>query len=660
MTPSAPFATRVPPRAGNPRFVLRGLDGLRAVAVVLVVVYHLWPTSLPGGLIGVDLFFVISGYLITALLLREAAYTDRMHLPQFWMRRLRRLVPAMVACVLACTSIAFLVGGDVTVQLNRQVLGALTYTSNWTSIAAGNDYFRDTSPELLTNFWSLGVEEQFYLAWPVVLVLACMLLATWSRRRLVPLVLSVLSSLAMLVLFWATGDVSRVYYGLDTHAFGLMLGAALALLIPWSMYPPLPGLRVHAVEAAYSGGRNAGRILLGWASLVLLPLLARALDDAHPGLLFPWGLLAASLLGLGVIQALLPDVRGAGAEGLRRLLSWAPLTWIGKRSYGLYLWHWPIMVLLRAAAPGLGTTVRGCLVLVLTVAVAAVSYRWLENPVRRLGFLGALRAFAGNFRLRGARRWTAAGAVLLLVLGGTGTALACVRAPQMTEAEQVVAEGEAALQNEPTPSSTPTPTASGPSASASPSAPSGYQPSPDGRDVTIVGDSVTLASAAALQRHLPGTSIDAQVSRNVQAGLGVLQQKQSAGQLGRIVVVSLSTNSEMTQQSIDALTDLAEQGEPREIVLVTGEAPADKTWVSPSNDAIRAAAAKNPELVVADWQKAIQGHTDLLVSDGVHPQPQGQEIYASTVADAVASAKKDLQKRTAAGASATATAAAAG
>ena len=185
-----PFSTPVPPQAGDPRFVLRGLDGLRALAVIGVVVFHLWPQALPGGLIGVDLFFVISGYLITALLLREAAYTRKMHLPQFWMRRLRRLVPAMVLCVLVCSCLAWLVGGDAAVQLRRQVLGALTYTANWTNIAAGNGYFRDTNPEVFTNFWSLGVEEQFYLAWPVLLVLTCLLADTWRRRRLVPAALA--------------------------------------------------------------------------------------------------------------------------------------------------------------------------------------------------------------------------------------------------------------------------------------------------------------------------------------------------------------------------------------------------------------------------------------------------------------------------------------
>ncbi|MCP3425048.1 acyltransferase [Rothia sp. AR01] len=394
---ATPFGTAVSPRDGDRRFVLRGLDGLRALAVAGVVVFHLWPGLLPGGLIGVDVFFVISGYLITALLLREAAYTDRMRLPQFWMRRLRRLVPAMLVCVATCAGLAALIGGDVLAGMPRQLLSALTYTTNWAGIAAEHDYFQQTSPELFTNFWSIAVEEQFYLLWPVLLVLACMLLATWRARRRVPLALGGLSVLAMAGVLWATGDATRVYYGLDTHAFGLMAGAALALAVPWSMYPrrDAGGERSPGVPRR-SGALNAARIVLGWVSLAMLLPTALLLTEAQPRVLFPGGLLAASLLALGVVQCLLPDVRGTGAEGLRRLLSLRPLAWVGARSYGIYLWHWPLWVLAHYAAPGADAGVRGGVVLALTVGVAAASYRWVENPVRRLGFGGAVGALLGG------------------------------------------------------------------------------------------------------------------------------------------------------------------------------------------------------------------------------------------------------------------------
>ena len=638
MSSPTPFASSVPPEAAESKFVLRGLDGLRAIAVAAVIVYHLWPGALPGGLVGVDLFFVISGYLITALLLKEAAFTDRMRLPQFWMRRLRRLVPAMVLCVVVCTSLALLVGGDVLVEMPRQVFGALTYTSNWTNIAAGNDYFAQTNPELYTNFWSLALEEQFYLAWPVILVVTCMLVSTWRRRRVVPMVLGVGSIVAMLVWNAVEGSTTRGYYGLDTHAFGLMLGAVLALAIPWSMYPPRPGVKVWALDRGFRPGLNIVRILAGWLSLLLLPFLCLTLNEANPSLLAPWGLLAASILGIGCIQALLPDVRGTGAEGLRRLLSLAPLAWLGKRSYGIYLWHWPLMALAHYGAPEVPGPLRNLGVLFVTVVIAAVSYRWLEQPVRRLGFGGALARLGGAVTRAGRPRWIAVGSVSLGLLAVGGTVVACLHAPQQTQAESVVAEGESALSSSPTPSASPSETASGPQP---------YHPTPGGQDVTMIGDSVTLASAEALQDKLPGISIDAAVSRNVSEGIDLARQRSEDGTLGRVVVISLSTNAAMTSHDVDQLVKIAESGEVREVVLVTGQAPPTLDWVSTSNNTIREATGANDKLVLADWAKASDGKRDLLVSDGVHPQAAGQDLYATTVADAVDHAKQKLEKATA-------------
>ena len=155
------FTSSVRPDEANRRYILPGLDGLRAIAVLLVMVYHFWPTVLPGGMIGVDIFFVISGFLITSLLLREGALTGKIALGSFWIRRARRLLPAITLLILVMGPVSLLIGGDIQVNLGRQLAGAATFSSNWISIFAGNDYFTQTSPELFTNFWSLAVEEQF-------------------------------------------------------------------------------------------------------------------------------------------------------------------------------------------------------------------------------------------------------------------------------------------------------------------------------------------------------------------------------------------------------------------------------------------------------------------------------------------------------------------
>jgi hypothetical protein len=220
---------------------ISGLDGLRALAVVAVIVFHLFPAALPGGYIGVDLFFVISGFLITTLLIAEHARSGKVRLGKFWLRRARRLLPALFVTILVIGSVIFFVRGDIAVGIGRQIFGAATFSSNWMEIAAGTDYFSSSIPHLFLNFWSLGVEEQFYLVWPVV----ALLIVAGIKRPKIGMVLALLFALAsggwMAYAYAHGASTTRVYYGTDTHFFGLMIGAFLAF---WArVYAPNKALR---------------------------------------------------------------------------------------------------------------------------------------------------------------------------------------------------------------------------------------------------------------------------------------------------------------------------------------------------------------------------------------------------------------------------------
>src|SRR6478735_10279702 len=415
-----------------PRFA--GLDGLRAVVVGLVVIYHLFPGSpLAGGFVGVDVFFVISGFLITALLLREKDASGRIDLADFWRRRARRLLPALSLVVMSCATVAWLIGGDLLVRLGEQVLGAATFSYNWTSIAGGTGYFADATPELFRNVWSLAVEEQFYVLWPLLLPLFLLLpRARW--RAAVALALGALSAGGMAVLVATGADLTRAYFGTDSHAFGILLGVALAFLLQrpltsppeWMLRPRLRrGLTVAGAAAA-----------VGLVGVAMIPTSDTAAT-------FPGALLAASALTAVVIVASVwPGSRIGPA------LDNAPLTWIGARSYGLYLWHWPILVLLLASANATGTEVPawiGVAALALTLVVAELSYRFVETPIRRRGFrataAGLGRRLTGTPTARfGA---IAAVAVAAAMLGGTSAAIAV--APDTTSGEAAVAAGAHAL-----------------------------------------------------------------------------------------------------------------------------------------------------------------------------------------------------------------------
>ncbi|HIY67639.1 MAG TPA: acyltransferase, partial [Candidatus Agrococcus pullicola] len=414
---------------------IAGLDGLRAIAVGLVLVYHLFPGLLQGGFIGVDVFFVISGFLITTLLLREHAKTGRIALGSFWRRRARRLLPAIVLVVLTCGALAAIVGGDTLVDIGRQVLGSLTFSYNWLSIASGSSYFDQTAPELFRNFWSLAVEEQFYIVWPLLFIV-CMVAGgrAVTRERtpkvdgrlvlgLASLVIGVASVAWMLVLYPGTGDATRVYFGTDTHAFGLVMGSALAC----SLFnaPVLKGARTRASIAA-----------LGIVSVVTLVVLSAIIDD-YQSWTYPWGLLLASTASAGVILAVMLWPR------LGKLLDSEPLRWIGVRSYGIYLWHWPFVVLTAEALRGsLATPLIGMLVLGGTLVVAHISHRWIEQPFRQHGF----RVIARHTRLswvgasRSRRRTmllTAYGLITALLLG-TGI----INDPGVTQSARGISDGQ--------------------------------------------------------------------------------------------------------------------------------------------------------------------------------------------------------------------------
>ena len=614
------------PRRGR----IGGLDGLRAVAVALVLVYHLVPGVLPGGMVGVDAFFVISGFLITSLLVVERRRTGVIDLRRFWTRRLRRIVPALVAAVAAVVAMAACLGGDVLLAVRRQVLGSILLVYNWVEIAGGSSYFDQTQPLLLTNVWSLAVEEQFYLVWPLVIIAFLSRGASRRRTRLgavLALGLAAVSAAWALRLMRDGASPTRVYMGTDTHAFGLMMGAALAL---WHGRAT-EGLTLSPQPARLRRLRGA----LGWVGLVGLLVLARVASEGatgQPGDLGPVpALIAASACTLAVVQALTGEVALAAgpARWLLRLLDTRPLRWVGSRSYGLYLWHWPLGVLaFYAIPPTISPWVTALGVLGLTLWLTELSYTYIETPVRRHGLVGWLRR---SVQLRPRQ---------LVPLGGGLTALALLvglgvsSQPNQTAAQQAIAAGGEYLTVS---STTPPPTSDPDAETAEPTAEESASPF-TGAEVTVVGDSVTVAAAPSLEASLPGVAVDAEVSRSVYAAQSVLETADAAG-ARPCVVVSLATNGPVETSQLDSILEYL--GSTRKLVLVTGYGPARTTWIPEADETIRAFAAAHPDQVaVADWEAAISAHPELLYDDQIHPLPEGGDLYAQTVANAIATLRR--------------------
>lgn len=615
------FMTSVtPPRSA--RFA--GLDGLRAIAVALVLAYHLFPQWLfAGGFVGVDVFFVLSGFLITSLLLAERARTGRIRLVGFWKRRARRLLPALALVVTVCASAAWLVGGDVLARMGTQILGAATFSYNWMALGTGSAYFSAASPELFRNLWSLAVEEQFYVLWPLVLPLFLLIPSRWVRAG-VAAVAAGGSAWWMAHLVTADGAVTRAYFGTDAHAFGLLLGVALAFVLPAVRSDPPAWMRHRAWRLA---GLPVGVAAL--TGIIAIAMRPAGTDAAT----FPGALVAASIATLvAIVAGVWPG------SWFGRVLDIPPLRWIGDRSYGLYLWHWPILVLVTAetGGPQNGVPVSaGAAALVLTIVASEASYRVVEMPVRRYGFRGALARVRGALRAGPASRFAAVTAVAgaLLVTGGTTAAIAS--APRETAAESAVQAGIDALrERDATPSPTPTP----PGATPTPTpAPEETAPAITGEHITAIGDSVMLASASALMERFPGIAVDASVSRSMYAGPGILEQLAASGQLRECVVVALGTNGPIERETLQRLHEIV--GSERDLVLVNAHAPRD--WIPGVNEQLAAFAGARTGVVVADWTGAITPHEDLLAGDRIHPGDAGGRVFAQAVADAIADARTE-------------------
>lgn len=577
----------------SPLRPIAGLDGLRAIAVAAVILFHLAPGALPGGYLGVDIFFVISGFLITGLLLREREVFGRIRLGTFWLRRARRLLPALGVLVLVCGTAALVIGGDSLVHLGRQILGAASFSSNWVAITAGQSYFDSTTPELFRNLWSLAVEEQFYLVWPVI-ILGVALLPSRRIRASIVTMMAIASALAMGLLFVPGADVTRVYYGTDTHSFGLAIGAVLAVL----SFSPLS-----------SHGQPARRALpIAGAIALAVVITATALLGAEVTFAYRGGLVLVALLTALAIA-------GATATGswLGRVLEVGALRWIGRRSYGLYLWHWPVFVLVLAALPGVNRTgaaewILGGIALVITVAAATLSYRYIEQPIRRNGFRASAARWFGSRRIAS----VIASIVVLGMLGATVTAV--VHDPGEGAAQSVIEKGDQALRPAPT-------------TSASPLAPV----LPGGDQIDAIGDSVMLASAPELQAVFPGISIDAVVSRQASAAPAIVQSMVDRKLLRPTLLIGLGTNGPVDPGILTRLLGIVGPG--HQIVMINVQAP--RAWVDTVNSELTTFAQHYRSVELANWKDAIAGKLDLLARDQIHPGARGGLVYVQAVTEAL-------------------------
>ncbi|MEC0206517.1 acyltransferase family protein [Paenibacillus lautus] len=378
-----------------------GLDGLRALALIGVMGYH-WNFGFAGGgFLGVSLFFVLSGYLITDILASQWHHQRRIDLKDFWIRRFRRLLPAMLLMLFFLVVWVTLFDRSRLATLRSEVLGAVTYISNWQFIFQQQSYFESFGPPSpLGHFWSLAVEEQFYLLWPLIMLAVLKLFPRRGQLFTFIAAGAAISALTMAVIYQPGDDPSRVYYGTDTRAFGLLIGAGLAVVWPsWK-------LSTHVSRAT----RRRLNVTGATAMLIILSMMWQV--DRYDSFLYQGGMFLFSLAA-----AVLVAVLAHPGASISRLLSWKPLLWIGVRSYGIYLWHYPVMIL-TSPASGAGdlSLPQVALQIAVSVLLAALSWKYVEEPIRH-GGLKKLWFKARSIRRRSIslRGWVVSISSLMLI-----------------------------------------------------------------------------------------------------------------------------------------------------------------------------------------------------------------------------------------------------
>jgi peptidoglycan/LPS O-acetylase OafA/YrhL len=588
---------------------LPGLDGIRAIAVLAVIAYHLNFGWAPGGLLGVQVFFVLSGYLITDLLVSEHRRTGGIGLARFWVRRARRLFPALFVMMFVVVAVATLFDRGQLSALRSDTLPGIFYMSNWWFIFQHVSYFAKFGPPSpFGHLWSLAIEEQFYLLWPLVVLAGFRWVRTTRVRILITLGLAAASALEMAILYTPGGDPTRVYDGTDTRAFALLIGAALALVLPRNRRfgPITPNAR--RMLNLVGGASLAGIFVMFWGT------------NQYQTFLYTGGMVL-----LSVLTALVIAITVHPGAGLRRLLGVEPLRWIGERSYGIYLWHYPIIVLTTPLnAPA--NVWRGFLQTTATFLIAALSWRYIEQPIRH----GALRRGWERVRAREWRQprlrpigWVLVGAAVLdLVVSSLGL-FGVVSASAADPASEVTSIVPRDHRDAPRPSTAGT-TLPGASTTST-------VPPPAGQGVTAVGDSVLVDAAPYLEQMLPGIAIDAQVGQQLEQVQAAVGQLKAEGAVGTRLVIELGTNGPYSSGQLEDLVDSF--GPMQKIVFVNTRVP--RPWQEQVNSTIAQVAATYPNAVVVNWYDDSATTPQYFYPDGVHLDPAGARYYATLITQAV-------------------------
>ncbi len=570
------------------------IDGLRAIAVAAVILYHLGINWIPGGFLGVDLFFVISGYVITRLLLDSIMSKGALDLREFYWARVRRLVPPLLFMLGGTTFIIAAWKPDAIHRFLSDLPYVLTGSENWHLVGVHQDYFQAIGrPPLLQHTWSLGVEIQFYALWPLILLT---ILRYFGKKRVaqISLAIAFISGLALFIYSIhvdasKTNSISHIYFGTDTHSLGLFLGAALAV----SWIPKNLNKNISQRAQDFVDG-------IGVVGLLGLLCTFFFIDESHPALYriaFP----LAALFGCATITSLVHP-----ASRFAPLLSARPMVWIGQRSYGIYLWHWVIFQVTRPNVDLAGASwAINCARILIVIALADISLRWVEIPIRRGKLSNWIRGM--KYRTKATQRnqkiWVAL--VIVSFVASTGGASWAA----LSEDKRIsVPSGSLSAQTPLIQTVTPT-----------------TKPG-----LWVTGDSIILGIREKLLSHFPIELINARVGRQIGELIQVVTSDRPGLEKSK-VIFDLGNNNHLTESDVRTLFELL-KNQPQMIVVNTA---VPRAWRDDNNRIIHLVLGDYPQARLVDWATISQGHPEYFAPDGVHLSDAGGNVYVSAVLEAL-------------------------
>jgi peptidoglycan/LPS O-acetylase OafA/YrhL len=564
------------------------IDGLRALAVIAVMLYHLGFTWIPGGFLGVDLFFVISGYVITRLLLDSIEQSGGLDLRGFYLARARRLLPALIFTVTTTTIAIGIWAPDTIKRLLTDMPFSLTGTMNWWLVARHQDYFESIGrPPLLQHTWSLAVEAQFYLLWPLILYFILKRLGK-SRIPIAALVIAAASGVTLLLVSFSldasnASKVSHVYFGTDTHSIGLFLGAALAV----SWIPQNFTINVSKKAQDFIDGIG----VFGFIGIIATFLL---IDETKPTLYkiaFP----LAGIFGASIIMSVVHP-----ASRFAPILQNPILVWIGQRSYAMYLWHWIIFQVTRPSVDLAGQMwALYALRILIVFALADISLRYVEQPIRR----GALKLWLKGLKYRTkkerSRQTRTFAAVFVVVIALA--AVVSVRAVSIGNEQRAVIE-EALT------------------------APEDSINAPVADGLWVTGDSVILGIRTSLDAQKPISVMNARIGRQAPELLEVMQSDKS--EVGNSpVIFNLGNNGVLNRSDVQAIFELVK--DQSQVIVVNTAVP--RPWRDGNNALVAEVAQQYSTVTLIDWNSISTGHPEYFAPDGIHLVPTGVAVYVGEI-----------------------------